>query len=474
MSAELKEILDRSESETVEFKGPRASTSEIARDVCAMLNQRGGTIVWGVSDRGKPAGLRNAELKARELSDYLVAHVHPGPLLSVAVEVEAGRPLVVVEVPRGSDKPYSVNREIWIRIASETLRATPSTSAELVERSAVKLQRWEREPMPGFGLADCDEGELHKTRVDAWRTGRLGASSPETDEELLRHLHLFSGGQLTNASVVLFARQPRDWAPNLSLRITSFADNDRQTIAADTMLDGPAVDIVHEAIALIQQRTGVSSRLKLSDPVRQQRAAYALFALREGLVNAVVHRDYAALGGVLVEVFPESIVIRNPGALPAGWTAEDLRHEHLSAPVNPDIARVFFLRGLMEQLGTGTQRLIRESKALGAKTPRWEASRGVVTLEIFRAPTFALLSTRQSDFVRRARPESDFKLHDYARAARVSERQARRDLKEMEDAGVVVRHGRGPSTSYRLRAEKGNIGVSGRDAQLSVVRPTKR
>lgn len=88
----------------------------------------------------------------------------------------------------------------------------------------------------------------------------------------------------------------------------------------------------------------------------------------------------------MFEVFPDYLTIRNPGNLPDGWKTGDLANRHESHPRNPDIARVFYLRELMEQLGVGTQKLIQACKELGAKAPIWRAEHNTVSLTLFRAP----------------------------------------------------------------------------------------
>jgi ATP-dependent DNA helicase RecG len=444
--------LGAGESETAVSRGPRAALEVVARDVCGMLNQRGGVVFWGVTEDGKVAGLREAHSRARELNEHIAEHFRPRPLVSVSVRTNDDRELIVVDVPLGADKPYSVDRQIWIRVGSHTLRATADDSVELVERSAARLERWERETMPGFSIPDCDGSEIAQTRAELVKTGRFGAAVPDQDEDLLRYLYLQSGGQLTNACVTLFAREPRAWSPNLSLRITSHTADHKDSVDVDTVLSGPAVSIVKEGIAIIQRQTGFTARRDRTKLERQDRPAYALFALREGLTNAIVHRDYAALGDVRVEIHPEWLVVQNPGSLPQGWTESDLKKPHTSQPINPDIARVFFLRGMMEQLGLGAQRLIEECKALGAPSPTWKVEKGSLSLKMFRAPAATALSDRPARFVAKTKPGTEFKLHDYARSVDVSERQARRDLVELESLGLIERRGRGPATSYRMRA----------------------
>ncbi len=422
-----------------------------------MLNQQGGIVVWGVGADGSVIGVQGAEQRSRELNDFLVQNISPRPLFSVSTHTLSHKDLVVVDVPQGADKPYSFRREISVRVGSATLRATSTLAAEIVEASAAQLDRWEREPVPGFTLTDCSSDELKSTKQELAEKVRFGVDVPTNDEDLLRKLNLFRNGQFTNAAVVLFATNPAEWLPNASIRLVSYAHEKTGQIANDAALQGPAVRILKEAITVIQQRTGYSSRFDRKQLERLDNPAYALYAIREGLVNAIVHRDYSLMGGsVQVELFADHLTIRNAGTLPQGWSVQELRKTHGSHPRNPDVARVFYLRGLMEQLGTGTQRLISACHDLGARPPVWEVRGETIALTLFRAPepeASFTLSPRQATFMKASRPGEVFKVGDYAMASDVSERQARRELAELEAWGLIQQQGKGPSTAY-VRTEK--------------------
>ena len=164
MKSHVLELIKKGESETVEFKGSRSPSDSLLRAVCGFLNQQGGFLLWGVDDKGQPTGIDNAEKKAEELTSRFMSDINPRPFLSVSVIEVKQVSVIVVRVPPGSDKPYSVNRLIWVRIGSATMRAGGERSADLVKRGAMDLERWEREPIPGFSIGDCDIEELSKTR----------------------------------------------------------------------------------------------------------------------------------------------------------------------------------------------------------------------------------------------------------------------------------------------------------------------
>lgn len=458
MNSDVLQLIKKGESEQMEFKGPRSTFDTLARVVCGLLNQQGGFLVWGMN-KNEPASVADAENKAKKLMDHLMTRINPRPFLSASVQEAKGESIVVVRVPPGSDKPYSFNRQIWVRIGTMTMRAGEDRSAHIVEEGALALERWEREPMPGFEIDDCDRDELEKARKEISEAGRFGADMPERVEDMLERLYLYRSGRLTNAAAVLFAAQPRMWSPEIFVRIVTYANDKSGPIANDVIVEGPAVSTIYDTITIIQQRTGYSGQFHKDRLRREDKPAYALFALRESMVNAVAHRAYNMLGGsIRVEIYPDRLIISNPGHLPEGWKPSRLRGEHKSVPFNPDIARVLYYRELMDQLGVGTQRIITECKQLGAKPPAWSAKAGMVSVTLFKAPEptgDVPLEGRQADALQALHNRREFKVSDYAAAVGVSDRQARRDIVDLEEKGVIERVGKGRATVYRRRQDRG-------------------
>lgn len=451
----VEEIIKKGETERTALFPARAPMASVGHAVCGMLNQQGGSVVWGVDRSGETADMPHAEEKCQRLVDYLMKNLARRPLLSVTVEKFQGKRVILIEIPPSQDKPYSLEREIWVRVGSSTFRATDDMGYRMVERSAVRFSGWERDVLPGFELGDCDEAELADARKEIARSGRFGGIEvPEDDEELLRRLYLLKSGQFTNASMVLFARDPLAWSPNLALRVISYAGDKQGKTLHEQTLHGPAIRVLGQAVSLIQQQTGVTGRFKPKQFQREDRPAYAIYALREGLVNAMAHRDYEAVSGQLrVEIFPDHLMIQNPGRLPEGWTEKDIIRKEESHPPNPDIARVFHLRGLMERLGLGGRKLDEACRQLKAKPPVWKAESGMVSLTLYRAPrveTSTQLHPRQKEFLRARKTGASFKTEDYSESAGVSLRQARRDLAGLEEIGKVERSGKGPATAYRV------------------------
>jgi ATP-dependent DNA helicase RecG len=125
----------------------------------------------------------------------------------------------------------------------------------------------------------------------------------------------------------------------------------------------------------------IGKEIKIEGAFRTEKKRYPEIAIREGLLNAIVHRDYSNLKGFLIiSIYSDRLVISNYGGLPKELTIKDLKTEHNSILRNPDIAQMCFYRGYIEMLGTGTLRMIRACKSEGFKTPVWKSKNNILEL----------------------------------------------------------------------------------------------
>lgn len=166
------------------------------------------------------------------------------------------------------------------------------------------------------------------------------------------------------------------------------------------------------------------------------------------------HRDYAASGNVQVRIFDHSLAVSNPGGLPAGLTVEDLRKPHESKPRNKLIADAFFLIKYIEQFGTGIRRMIDDCRAAGLPEPEFE-SYGDSFRTVFRKTIpveerFAGvgLNERQMKALRYVTERGRMTLAEYAELVQAPKRTLQRDLQELVQKGLLVKHGTARATWY--------------------------
>jgi ATP-dependent DNA helicase RecG len=454
ISADIRKQIKAGESIGTAFVADPENLDQVAAAVCGFLNTRGGVVFVGVTPNGDIVGVgTDPDAVRRRLETALQDQIAPKALFTLSVDAEEGRSIISIEAPEGRDVPYVTDGRVFVRRGKRTAPIGPEELRQLVQGRSVQADRWERRPSLGLELDDLDQDQIKLTVTEASELGRLDFAAGGDAQTALRSLNLVASGGYTNACDVLFARRPASRHPQCRVRYIRFESNKTgSTYLEDEWLDGPLVQVFNQLIELIGAQVRVQAYFAPGEHTRQDRFNYSIEALREGIVNALAHRDYAAFsGGVSVSVYPDRIEIWNSGRLPDGLKVGDLRRIHPSIPTNPDIAHVLYLRRLMERVGRGTQKIIAACEALKAKAPKWHDAPSGVTLTIYSAGggEGASLNVRQAQALERLRPGDTLKLPDYMREQQVSERQARRDLSELEADGFITRSGQGRATIFQ-------------------------
>lgn len=425
---------------------------KVAATVCAFLNSRGGTLVIGVNDSGRVTGVADAAKRADSLRMFLRNAISPRVLVSVNVDsVENGAKVVTVEVPAGRDRPYVSAGSIFVRHGKETQAAAGDVIRRIVQEQAFEPVRWERGIASGVDVSDLDTEEIRRTVSEAKQTRGYAFRDSEDLSEVLTDLSLLQQGRLTNAAAVLFGAAPARSLPQSRIRITAFSTDKGSDYLDDRVLEGHAFSLLEQAFSFVRQHIRISAAFQPGQVERTSRPEYPFEALREGIVNAIVHRDYSlASGGVTVGVYPERIEIWNSGQLPKELSVQDLKRSHPSLPGNPDMAHVFYLRGIIERIGRGTIKIVEQCKAAGLKPPEWKATASGITLTYFGGQQPLRLNRRQKELLQSLGEGQIIEPADYYAKMEgvISQRQAQRDLSSLAAGSWLRQEGEGPATVY--------------------------
>lgn len=179
-------------------------------------------------------------------------------------------------------------------------------------------------------------------------------------------------------------------------------------------------------------------------------------AIREAVINAIVHRDYFSPSKVQVRIFPDRIEIWNPGRLPSQLQIEDLKRPHPSIPYNPTIFRQFYRVGFVEDVGSGTTDIVEWCRKAGLLEPEFEQKMGFFVIKIKRAVVSNEvleklgLNERQIESVKYIQKYGRITRAEYEKLSRVSARTASRELEELCKKGVIEKKGKGPAVYYIL------------------------
>lgn len=321
----------------------------------------------------------------------------------------------------------------------------------------IQCSPFEEHPCKGATLDDLDRKAVANF-VNLARSERqfpLPVKSPL--ETVLTHLHLLCEGQPTNASLLLFGRDPQRFLPSAELRCMHFHGTEIQRpVPFYRIFKGNVFEQVDMAVDFVMSKLNrsVGTRAEsIQAPVRYEIPAEVV---REAIVNAVAHRDYTSAGAVQVSVFADRVEVWNPGTLPAPLTTESLRQPHGSIPRNHRLCEALFLARYIEKYGTGTLMMIRESLAHNLPEPDFAQRGGEFTIALWRdwLTTEVIESLRLNDrqiaCLNVLKAQQRIMTMEYQHLVRCSRRTAARDLHELLNKGVIQRQGSGRSAHYVL------------------------
>lgn len=357
------------ESETQEFKRSTGEQRSAMHALTAMLNHRGGRVFFGIEPDQHVVDQQVSDRTLEELAQE-IAQIEPPVFPAVErVVVAEGREVLVVTVTQGPGRPYSHRGVPYRRVGNVNARMSRDEYNRLLLETLHAERRWENELAEGWTVVDLDADEIVRTVDEAVRRGRVEDPGTRDPAELLRGLGLARDGTLLRAALVLFGRDDalELRAPQCLLRLARFRGNE--------------FSLLQRAERFLRESLPVAGRVMPGLFERVDDPLYPLLALREALANAFCHRDYSLGGGsVAVAIYDDRLEVTSSGRLHFGLTPDALLAPHESLPWNPLIARVMYRRGLIEQWGRGTLKIVELLEQAGLPRPAIEDAGGCVTV----------------------------------------------------------------------------------------------
>ena len=263
-------------------------------------------------------------------------------------------------------------------------------------------------------------------------------------EELFEKLRLSDNGEIKRAAIILFGKDPNRFYPNVMVKIGRFGNDDADLKFQET-----------EEGNLIQLLKNVPNQLNykfFTKPIdfegmqRVEKGEYPVAALREMLLNSLVHRTY--MGSMIqLRVYDNKLTLWNEGNLPEGMELESLKRHHISRPRNPVIADICFKAGYIDSWGRGTLKIINSCNEAGLPEPTITALDGGILVTLFK-DKYSIeqfkslgLSERQIAAVEFVKENKKITSKDYQLLTGLSRETSSRDLKILVDVGVFKRSG---------------------------------
>lgn len=378
--AALRSLVAQDESETLELKRSTAELRRAGETLCAFLNGEGGQVVIGA---GRITGQQVSDSTLRDVAAMLGRFEPPAPVEIVRIDVGGQRKVIVLDAPSAREHaPFTFEGKAYRRVGSTTTVMAQDDYARLLLDRNHSRHRWENQPAVGIRLEDLDQEEILRTRQTAIEHRRLSAGTTMDASDILDRLGLRIDGKITQAAQMLYGTKFLPDYPQGLLKLGRF----RGTKITGDILDNKqdymhAFAMVREAIAWLDRTLPLSARFPKGTVLREDRLPVPADALREVVLNAVMHRDCSrASSYVAIAIFDDRIEIRSLGEFPTGIHAEMLSGQHPSILRNPLIAGAFHRIGAVEVWGRGTNRVIESCRAYGIDPPEFSEQAGFVTV----------------------------------------------------------------------------------------------
>lgn len=440
----IKDLLKEGESETVEFKPSLSQMDKIMGSISAFSNTKGGTLVIGVSDKGEVLGVNIGTRTIENLANQVKQNTDPMAYPSIRVDKSDKKPVVVIEVMEGKQKPVLAFGRAYRRVG----KSNQKLGHDEIRNLALETSKiyWDGRVCEDASLGDIDEEKVRLFLRKAKYERRLELDLEIPVRESLEKLKLLREGMPTNAAILLFGRSTQKFFNQSETRCARFKGTKPLEFIDMKVFGGNIIDQREDVVEFVKEH--IKLHAKIVGMERIETWEYPIDAIREAITNAICHRDYEISANVQVRIFDDRIEIWGCGHLPEPLTVEDLKQRHISILRNPLVGKSFFWIKFIEQWGTGTNRIIDSCLNHGFPEPVFEELSGSLVVTLRKGITEELLkekglNERQIKAVSYIREKGSITNKEYLVLFDVSRITATRDLKLLEEEEIVKRIGTG-------------------------------
>ena len=353
------------ESNTVEFK--REFTPELNKEVVAFANTDGGKIYIGIEDDGRICGVEDADAVMLACINHIRNTIRPDPIGMVRCTVRSmeGKSVVELEVGKGSASPYYLSGKgirpegVYIRIGSASVPATEAAILKMIRDTDGEKYEDIRSLDQNLTFSESEKYFSEK-----------GIEFGEAQKKTLGLIN--RDGLYTNLALLLSDQCTH------TIKVAVFDGIEKETFKDRYEFEGSLLRQMTECYAFIDRYNRTQSTFRGLE--RIDKRDYPEEALREVLMNCIVHREYALSGSTLINIFDDRIEFISLGGLPKGIGYDDIMLG-ISMPRNKKLANIFYRLRLIEAYGTGISKIMR-SYSEQAQKPYIEVSGNAIRITL--------------------------------------------------------------------------------------------
>ena len=344
--------------------------------VCGFANAQGGVIFIGKDDDGKVVGVDDSKKLMEDLPNKIRNTM--GISAEVNLHEEKGKHFIEI-VTHPYSVPISLRGRYYYRSGSTKQELTGAPLNEFLLKKSGKT--WDDAIEPRATFDDIDEKSFTFYLKTSEEKGRLPETEGLTMPEIFEKLRLTEDGQLKRAALILFGKDPGKFYPSIYVKIGRFGKDESDLIFQENE-EGNLVNL-HQALLKQIHHKFIVKNITFEGMYRIETPEYPIAALREAILNALVHRNYMG-APTQIRVYDDKISFWNEGKLPSDLTLELLKRTHSSRPRNLIIADVCFKGGLIDAWGRGTVKIIESCKKAGLPEPELIEENGGFLVTLFK------------------------------------------------------------------------------------------
>ncbi len=347
------DTIKQGENDKVEFK--LNIQKEIAADICAFLNTDGGHILIGIDNDGNVIGIDDLNASKQKLAD-IINSINPHveiktSSLDLSFMEKQGKCILIIEIEKDS-KLYSWKNRAHIRVGRNN---RPLTINELIEKASESiLIYFDEQPSkyPAEIISKKRFGDYLNKRYE-----KRGIAISGTMEENLRQLKIVKNRKATHGGILCFSQKPQNYFPYARVRLIKFENEGSTSYTDSKEFNGPLSEIMDGIEKYFLNSFKVIGE-EIKGFERKEYLEYPIVALREAVANALAHRNYFDPTEILIIMYPNKIIIKNPGAFPPGVTVNSPFHKAR----NPMLSSHLYDLGYIDKWGSGIKKILSTCK----------------------------------------------------------------------------------------------------------------
>lgn len=442
----------QNESSTIEWKRELPRNDQIIKTIIGFCNQNGGKIVIGVANSGEIVGIATEIIqKALESLEKMIYEASSPTIIPRIYTQRFGEKcLLIIEVSSGMSKPYyrtseGLDKGTYIRLGRNTLRA----NSDMIKEMYWQSHGLDFETLPNH---NAKEEDLDSKKIKTFLDNRKNHGNLKYEKSTLLAYHLIKSEHSifypTQMALILFGKLPQFFLSEAMIICSHFQGISGRDVIATIDCEGVLFDQFNQCYSFIVSRLPRS--FKIRKPKREEQLEIPEIAIREALLNAIVHRNYHIKAPIKVAIYDDRIEIFSPGSFPGPLDLKNLK-SGITYLRNPMICKIFREIGYIEKLGTGIITIFESYEKRGLLDPKIIEGENYVKCILPRIlKKKVVLNKEEENLEKLFVLSTEISVEDVQKILGVSRQTASRKMNKLIKKGFVQRVGKTRSTRYKL------------------------